>query len=387
MSFKKFIPYGRQSIDKIDIENVCSALSEDIITRGKTVEKFETETANYCGAKYAVAFNSGTTALHAAYYAAKTSYNDQIISTGNTFVATVNAGMHYSKRPPLFVDIDKDTGNIDLKKLDNVLHNSPSRGKNIIVPTHFSGIPVDMARLESLILKPDTVIIEDAAHALGSSYYKGGPKVGSCKYSHMTILSFHPVKTITTGEGGMVLTNDEATLQRLGLFRNNGIEYKRETFPWYYEVQDTTGNFNFTDFQAALGLSQLKKLDKFTKSRRKLVGRYRRELANIPHIRLFSSSFDSHTCYHIFVVRIDFSAYNTTREHIMKHLKEKNIGTQVHYIPLYHHPIFTNISGDISEQFPNTEDYYSQTLTLPLYYGLEEKDVIKICDTLKKLLN
>ncbi len=381
-----FLPYARQYIDKSDVDCIKSTITNDVITRGKNVLAFEQSVAKYCGAQHAVAFNSGTSALHAAYYAAETAPSDRIITTPNSFVATVGPGMLYSKMPPHFVDIDPLTRNMDLDKLASLTKQITSRGKNIIVPVHFSGIPVNMEKLELSITSPDTVIIEDAAHALGSAYYKGGPLVGSCPWSHMTIFSFHPAKIITTGEGGMALTNDATIAEKLRLFRNNGIVYKHDIFPWLYDVHDITGNFNVTEFQSALGVSQMKKLDTFIKYRKKIISWYRKELKKVPNVSLSPPSYDTHVAYHLCVINVDFAAYKTTREKVMNGLLAEGIGTQVHYIPLYRQPYFMKRLGDISADYPEMERYYAQALTLPLYYGLEEKSVVNICKTLKKVL-
>ncbi len=389
----RFIPYARQSIDSSDIQEVSRALSSDFISRGPLVEKFENEVAAYCDAKFAVAFNSATSGLIAASYAAKVGSNDRLITTPNTFVASVSSAMHFNATP-VFVDIDLKTGNIDLNQLDhNLKELKSSRGRHIIMPVHFAGIPVDMQKLDSMICDPDTVVIEDAAHALGSRY-PTGEKVGSCKYSQMTVLSFHPAKTITTGEGGMVLTNDPELNRRLRCYRNNCIERNPEYFQseesgWYegfYEAIDIGGNFNFTDFQAALGMSQLQRLDKFVEKRRRLTTLYRRLLKDMPNIQLFTDQYDHDVAFHLFVAQIDFSAYNTTRVSIMLQLKDKGIGTQLHYIPVYKHPFFRNKHGDISQYFPNMETYYAQALTLPLFYELEECDVEYVANTLKDIL-
>lgn len=370
-----------------------SALGGDLITRGMHVDTFERAIADYCGAKYAVAFNSGTSALFAACHVVELNQNDRILTTPNTFVASVTAGMH-KKATPVFVDIDRDTGNLDLDQLeDNLQIPQSSRGRTLILPVHFAGTPVDMHRVDGMICSPDTLVIEDAAHALGSSY-RDGQKVGCCAWSQMTIFSFHPAKTITTGEGGMVTTNDQELYHRLKSFRNNGIEKDavrlktdlRDCFDGYYEVNEMTGNYNYTEFQAALGLSQLKRIDQFIEKRRQLMSAYRQLLQNIPNLKLFTTPQEPSIVYHICVVQIDFAAYKTTRQKVISLLKEKGIGTQVHYIPVYRHPFFKEKSGEISAYFPEMETYYSQALTLPLYYDLSVENVEFIVKTLKDVL-
>lgn len=387
---RKFLPYGKQSIDESDLMAVKESLESDIITRGNRVEEFEEEMASYCGVSYGVAFNSGSTALLAACFAADLNEKDIVVSTPNTFVATITSALHY-RAVPVFVDIDRNTGNMDIAAALSILNQPRSRGKKIIMPVHFSGIPVDIEKLDTELNDPNTIIIEDAAHALGSCY-EDGTKVGSCNKSHMTIFSFHPVKQITTGEGGMVMTNDEDLFRRLNLFRNNGIEREKSKFllgdagPWYYEVQDISSNYNFTEFQAALGLSQLKRLENFKKRRGKLVKLYREILKDYPFIKLLTEEFDEHTSFHLFVVQIDFAKCGIERRDVMRQLKEQGIGTQVHYIPVYRHPFFLKKMGDLTPYFPSMEEYYSQALTLPLFYDLKEDDVEYICSTLIKLL-
>lgn len=389
MTTPPFLPYARQSIDAQDIQEVSQSLREEMITRGKQVEAFEQAIATYCDAKFAVAFNSGTTALMAASHAAGIGQHDRLLTTPNTFVASAGAGI-YQKATPVFIDIDRNTGNINLEQLSYNLERTSTRGRAAIVPVHFSGIPVNMEALQRMIKDPNAIVIEDAAHAIGSCY-SDGTKVGSCLWSDMTMFSFHPAKTITTGEGGMITTNNEVLYEKLRLFRNNGIErdaqkQQNPSGPWYYEVQEITGNFNFTEMQAALGLSQLKRIDSFIQKRRDLMKTYREALREIPDVHMFTADYDDQTAFHLCVVQINFAAYKTTRTEVMNKLKEAGIGTQVHYIPIYRFPFFTKKAGDISEYFPEMEGYYSQALSLPLYYDLSTEDVHRVVATLKKVL-
>lgn len=383
-----FIPYAKQSISQEDIEQMTIALKGETITRGNHVEKFEKALSDYSGVKYAVAFNSGSTALDAACYAADVGVNDRIVTTPNTFVSTVGSAIKH-KATPLFIDIDSTSGNLDLEMLELNVNVKSSRGKTIVMPVHFAGIPVDVAAIDRMINNPDTIIIEDAAHAIGSSY-KSGKKVGSCESSHMTIFSFHPAKTITTGEGGAVTTNDDHFYKKLILYRNNGIVREKSSkpgaFPGYYEVHDITGNFNFTDFQAALGLSQLNRIDQFVNKRRELTKHYRKLLKSLPHVKMFTAEYDSTTAFHLCVVQIDFSAYKTKRDTVMRKLQEMGIGTQVHYIPVYRHPYFVERFGELDSYLPVMEGYFSQALTLPLYYDLTLQDVERVVNGLKKAL-
>lgn len=390
MSTRSFLPYARQSIDATDILEVSKALSREMITRGPKVDEFEEAVASYCGVKHAIAFNSGTSALMAAYFAAEVNPYDRLITTPNTFVSTVGAAVQRQAQH-IFLDIDRTTGNLNLDQLEYNLQLPASRGKTVIAPIHFAGIAVDMQKIDQMLTDPSTIVIEDAAQAFGSSY-ADGTKIGSCAWSHLTIFSFHPAKILTTGEGGMATTNDDALAHRLRLFRNNGIErdpgFLDSASPghWYYEVKALTGNYNFTELQAALGLSQLKRLDEFIRKRRELMALYREKLPKIDHLQLFSPALDSRMAPHLCVAQIDFAAYKTTRHLVMQALKEKGIGTQIHYIPVYRHPYFTKQSGDLTAYFPEMETYYAQALSLPLYSDLSLEDVEYVSQSLKEIL-
>ena len=391
MTEKPFIPYARQSITDLEIDAVRQALTSDSITRGPEVDAFENEFATYCGATYAVAFSSGSAALAAAYFAADTTPYDRLITAPNTFVSTAGTAILQGAKP-YFIDIDRTTGNINIELAADAVNQPQTRGKPILTPVHFSGIAVDMEKLDSLLKNPDVIIIEDAAHAIGSDYPRGGPKVGSCAWSHMTIFSLHPAKTITTGEGGVVTTNDAELYRKLKLYRNNGIErdpsyLQNPPAPWYYEVHALSNNYNFTEFQAALGRSQLKRINSFIAKRRELMNVYREKTKAIPHLKLFTDAFDGHTAFHLCVVQIDFSAHKTTREKVMNRLKKQGIGTQVHYIPLYRHPYFVDKYGEQHENFPETELYYAQALSLPLYYDLTTEEVDRIVGVLRESLS
>lgn len=377
-------PYAKQSIDANDVEAVKEALTSSIITRGERVQAFEEAMARYTEASYAVAFPSGSVALAAAYHVAGMGKHDRMVATPNTFIATIAPGTELGARP-VFIDIDLSSGNFDLDAVSENLNYFSTRGRLFILPVHFSGIAIDMRKLDSLIKDTSTIVIEDAAHALGS-FYPDGKKVGSCAYSLMTIFSFHPAKQMTTGEGGLVTTNDPEIAQKLKLFRNNGIERLESTF-WTYEIKNLSSNYNFTEMQAALGLSQLNRLENFVLKRRKLVQRYRKNLKGLSQIKLFDESYDQRTSYHLFVVQIEFEKTGgLTKEQLILNLKERGIGAQYHYIPLYRFQCYAKTMGDISEYFPNMEAYYKRALSLPLYYDLKEDDVDYICENLKELL-
>lgn len=378
---KEKLYYSHQCIEEDDIVAVGEALRAPVITRGDYVDAFEEGIALYCGVEYAVAFNSGSTALQAACFAAGINANDRVISTPNTFISTVGSAVQLGATPYL-VDIDRTSGNLSLEKLAEVANRPRSRGRDIIIPVHFAGIAVDMCKLEQLIARPDTVVIEDGAHALGSRY-PTNERVGSCAYSDMTIFSFHPAKNITTGEGGMVTTNDEKLAEKLRLFRNNGIVRKQGGDPWYYESHVLTGNYNFTDIQAALGLSQLKKLENFGEKRRAIMADYREKFADTP-IKLFDSSHDPFSFYHLCVAQIPFESMKTTRTKLMEQLAEEGIQTQYHYVPLYRHPVLSS-SRLTPNDFPQMEAYYREALSLPLYPQMDKEDVTRVVDAFMQM--
>lgn len=376
----KFFPYARQSIDQSDIEAVKESLSQSLITRGEKTLAFEEALAKKVSAKWAVTFTSATTGLYAAFQAADVSSFDRFITTPNSFIATVAAGMRLGAKP-LFVDIDRNNGSLDVEALKEHVSMPMSRGRIILAPVHFAGIAHDMAAIDKSLKGPDYVIIEDAAHAIGSNYPDGTP-VGSCTHSHMTVFSFHAIKTITAAEGGCVTTNDEGYYKRLLQIRNSGI-VRSASDPWYYEVKEITGNYHMTEMQAALGLSQLNRLDSFAQKRRQIVTWYRNRLKNV---RFFDESYDARSCYHLMCVQIDFEALGKSRTEFMKELHEAGVGSQYHYIPLYRHPAVAKVSGDIAHNYPEMEGYYKQALSLPLYYDLTEEDVDYICNTINKAL-
>lgn len=383
---EKILPYGSPSISDEDRKAVLEALESTTLTRGPRTEEFEAAIARYVGAEYAVSFNSGSTALAACYFAGDVSERDRVLTTPNTFIATVGPAMQKGAQP-VFIDIDRNSGNFLLSQAEFNLSYSSVGGKLFVAPVHFSGIAVDMAALTSHIRGTNVIVIEDAAHALGSKY-PDGQMVGCCAHSDMTIFSFHPVKTISTGEGGMVTTNDPEIARKLKLYRNNGIvrDLPNAKGPWEYQVQELTGNFHITEIQAALGNSQLARIDQFIEKRRLLVQRYRSQLEGVNGVRLFDASYDDRTAYHLFVVQIDFEKLKMTKERAMERLKVEGIGTQYHYIPLYRHPAVSRVTGDIEEYFPEMEAYFKQALSLPLYYDLTLEEVDRVAAAIKQLV-
>ncbi|MCH9632898.1 MAG: UDP-4-amino-4,6-dideoxy-N-acetyl-beta-L-altrosamine transaminase [Chlamydiae bacterium] len=368
-----FIPYTQQTLNLDDVQAVLKSFGSSLITRGPLVEEFEKKCSKFCKAKYAVAFNSGTNALTAAGYAAQLNEDDTVVSSPITFVGTV-AGALQKTRNFKLADIDLKTGSPNFKTLSK-----PKNGRVFLFPVHFSGIA-------KTIKKPfkECVIIEDGCQAFGSKYLDGAP-VGSCPNSDMTVFSFHPAKTICMGEGGVVTTNSKAYYERLKLFRNNGIVKEEHENPWMYQVKDLTTNCNVTDFQAALGLSQLERIDHLISERKKRVLQYRERLKNLNYISFLEAKYDDYSAHNLLPVLIDFEKIGISRKELMNKLKESGIGTQVHFIPLYHHEYFQKHFQINITTFSNTEIYYSKALSLPLFSHLTEDKVDEICNTLIKL--
>lgn len=369
-----YIPYAQQSLSSEDIQAAAQSLTSSFITRGPLVEEFENFCAQYCRAKYAMAFNSGTTALTAAYYAASLSKEDTLITSPNTFVGTLAGALQHTQNLK-FVDIDPNTGCGDFKNLE-----PPMFGRLFLIPVHYSGIA-------QTLQKPfkDSVIIEDACEAFGA-LYKDGTPVGACKYSDMTVFSFHPAKTICTGEGGLVTTNNYSYYEKLKLYRNNGIIKETYSDPWVYEVHDLTTNAHFTEFQAALGLSQLKRIDSFLEKRKAHVQLYRQTLKH-PAISFLDESFDLFSAHNLLPVFFDWEALHISRAEFMMHLKQEGIGTQVHFIPLYHHPYFKQHFSFRTSRYPHMEMFYRKELSLPLFPHLNIAQIQRICSTILNILN
>jgi len=392
------ISYGRQSIDDSDIDSVIKVLKSSNLTQGGKIEEFETALCEYTGAKYAVAVSSGTAALHIACLASGLKEGDEFITSPNTFVASANCGVYCGARP-IFADIKEDTYNIDPEEIKEKI---ASKTKAVI-PVHFAGQICDMAKIKSIIQKKQSqygekiFIVEDASHALGSVYK--GSKAGSCTYSDMTVMSFHPVKHITTGEGGVVFTNDEKLYKKLKLFRSHGITNneddlvsKEQAFgpsglnPWYYEQQALGFNYRITDVQCALGISQLKKIDYFLRRRRRIFEAYNNAFAGNEFIIIPFESPDCFTNWHLYVLQIDFDALGKDRADIMRNLKNKGIGTQVHYIPVHTQPFYKNNFGTRWGDCPRAEVYYKKCLSLPIFPAMTNEDVNKVITFILEIL-
>jgi perosamine synthetase len=381
----KPLPYGRQWIDDDDIAAMIEVLRGDFLTQGPTVQQFEQALAEYCGALYAVAVNSGTSALHIAALAAGVGKGDIGITSPITFVASANC-IAYCGGTPRLVDINPATANIDVDLLEKACAEYKPK---VIIPVDFTGQPADLPQIKKIAENYGALVIEDAAHSLGASYMDDGVeyKVGACAHADMTILSFHPVKHITTGEGGAVLTNDETLYERLLEFRTHGItkdpaKLRRNDGAWYYEQQSLGLNYRITDFQSALGLSQMRKLDDFVAKRRELVRLYKEALKDVAGVKLLTEQPNKRSSYHLLVALIE----NGKRREVFDRLQEQNIRVQVHYIPVHFQPFYQENFGFRAGDFPNAEKYYEQCISLPMFPAMTAGDVERVADALRAAL-
>jgi UDP-4-amino-4,6-dideoxy-N-acetyl-beta-L-altrosamine transaminase len=364
------IPYGRHEISEDDVAAVVAALRSDWLTQGPMVPRFEQAVAEYCRARHAVAVNSATSALHLACLALELGPGDRLWTSPNTFVASANCA-RYCGAGVDFVDIDPETGNMSVAALSEKLKRAERNGQlpKIVVPVHFAGQPCEMQAIQDLGRRYGFRIVEDASHAIGANY-RGEP-VGNCRCSDITVFSFHPVKIITTGEGGMALTNEEGLAAKMRRLRSHGITREAAEManaphgPWYYEQIELGYNYRMTDLQAALGLSQLARLDQFVARRRTLAQRYDRLLADLPLFRPLSSP---ESAWHLYVIRLHDPV---RRRAVFERLRASGIGVQVHYIPVHLQPYYQAL-GFKPGDFPQAEAYYSGAISLPLYPGLSE---------------
>ncbi|ODS39900.1 MAG: UDP-4-amino-4,6-dideoxy-N-acetyl-beta-L-altrosamine transaminase [Candidatus Altiarchaeales archaeon WOR_SM1_79] len=397
------MPYGRHWIGLEDIQPVVNVLRSERITQGPKIEEFERALAGYCGAKFAVAVNSGTSALHIACVASEVGEGDEVITSPITFVASANCAV-YCGAKPVFGDIDPKTFNIDPKEIQEKI----TEQTKAVIPVHFAGQSCGLESIQGIVkrkeeeFKGKIFIIEDASHALGS-IYKNKP-IGSSFYSDMTVMSFHPVKHITTGEGGVIFTNDEGLYERLKILRSHGITSDPGKFvhrdlafqpsdshealvnPWYYEQVDLGYNYRITDIQCALGISQLKKLEKFRKRRREIVNRYNEAFGSIESIQVPVELRDSDSNFHLYVLLIDFEKIGIPRAQFMNELQRRGIQTQVHYIPVHAQPYFQNRFGTKWGDCPNAEEYYQKCLSIPLFPAMTESDIERVINEITQLV-
>ncbi|MEM7065414.1 MAG: UDP-4-amino-4,6-dideoxy-N-acetyl-beta-L-altrosamine transaminase [Cyanobacteria bacterium P01_B01_bin.77] len=379
-----YIPYGKQHITQQDIDSVVAVLKSDWLTQGPMISRFETAIANYCGAKYGVAVSSATAALHIACLAAQLESGHQLWTSPNTFVASANCGL-YCGATIDFVDIDSKTYNLNTTELENKLSNAEKQGTlpKILMPVHFAGQSCDMEKIGALAQKYNFQVIEDASHAIGGRYQ--GQAIGACSFSDMTVFSFHPVKIITTGEGGMVLTNRVDLYEKLIRLRTHGITRDSTLLqdashgPWYYQQLELGYNYRMTDLQAALGLSQLQELDTFVEKRYWLVARYDQLLQELPLVLPWQHP-DTSSSWHLYVVRLKLDEIRTTHRQVFETLRQKGVGVNLHYIPVHTQPYYQNLGFSWGD-FPQSEQYYREAISLPLHFGLtstEQEYVIQM---------
>jgi len=381
------IPYSRQSVDEEDVEAVIQVLRSDWLTQGPATGNFEASVSNYCEVAFAVCFNSATSALHAACLALDVGDKDLVWTSPISFVASANCAK-YCGASIDFVDIDPDTINICERSLEEKLREAGSAGRlpKILIVVHFGGLSCNMQKIYELCRNYGVKIIEDASHAMGASYL--GSKVGSCKYSDLAVFSLHPVKMITSGEGGLVTTNSDILAEKLRLFGSHGIERQPNKFkripsdPWAYEQQYLGYNYRMSDIHASLGMSQLGKINKFTLIRNKLATSYRANLASQP-LQFQHIPGGSKSSYHLFVVMLDRTLMDI-RTTLFEKLRAASIGVQIHYIPIFMHNYHYDRSCFAS--CPNAIEYYKRTLTLPCYPGLSDMEQEVVVDTFKGLL-
>lgn len=377
---KTLLPYGRQKIDEEDINAVVEVLKSDYVTCGPAVDEFEKKVAEYVGARYAVAVNSGTAALHAACFAAGIKPEDEAITTPMTFAASSNCVLYMGGKP-VFADILPNTYNIDPDEVRKKI----TQKTRAIIPVDFTGQTADLDAVISIARENNLVVIEDAAHALGADYK--GRRVGSI--SDMTIFSFHPVKHITTGEGGMVTTDSKELYEKLKDFRTHGItrdpgKMHQNHGPWYYEMQELGYNYRITDIQTALGSSQMNKLSRFLKRRREIVGKYNNEFSQLPEIVIPYQDKDCCSAWHLYIIRLRLDKLSTDRKTIFEALRAENIGVNVHYVPVYYHPYYKQM-GYNKGLCPKAEELYEGIITLPLHQGMNDNDVDDVVKAVRKV--
>jgi len=384
------IPYGRQDITESDINEVEKVLRSDFLTQGPTVPKFEQSVINYCGATYAAAVNSATSALHIACLALDLSQGDWLWTSPNTFVASANCGRYCGANVD-FVDIDSKTYNMSADALSKKLIQAKKVGRlpKIVVPVHFAGQPCDMEAIFNLSKKYNFKIIEDASHAIGSSYKK--TKVGSCKYSNITVFSFHPVKIITTAEGGMTLTNNKTIADKINRLRTHGITRDKKKMSqrpedeiWNYQQIELGFNYRMNDIQAALGLNQIQRLDKYIERRNKIAKVYDEELKNLPIITPWQNT-DAYSSYHLYPIRIKNYKDKKTQIKIYYELIKNKIGANLHYSPVHRHPYYENL-GFKKNDFPESEKFHREVLSIPIYASLTNEKQKYVIEVLKKVI-
>ncbi len=381
----KAIPYGRQLIDETDIEEVVKVLKTNWISQGPKIREFEDAFAKYCGAKYAVAVSSGTAALHLAAKVAGLRPGLEAITTPITFLATANA-IVFTGATPVFADIQYETVNIDPSEIKKLIQ----KKTKAILPVHFAGLPADMEEIHDIAQRHDLKVIEDACHALGAEYQ--GKRVGSCQYSDMTVFSFHPVKHITTGEGGCITTNNKKYYEQLLSLRNHGIHrtdaMKQKFGGWFHEMRELGFNYRITDIQCALGLRQLQKMDDFLVRRNEIAGRYDAAFSKLGEkVKLPQVSFpDRKHSWHLYLFRLNLKQCGVSRRFFFEALVSRNILTQIHYIPVSEQPFYQELLPKKSKGCLNAKRYYDEVVSLPMFPALEDDEINYVIDAVETIL-
>ncbi len=386
MALESYIPYGRQDVTQDDIDAVTEALHSDFLTQGPCVPRFEKAVAEYCGAKYGIAVNSATSALHLACLALELGVEDWLWTSPITFVASANCGLYCGAKVD-FVDIDPVSFNLCPKALKKKLIQAEKLGQlpKIVVPVHLCGQSCDMQAIYDLAKRYNFKIIEDASHAIGGKYQN--KSIGSCQYSDITIFSFHPVKIITTGEGGMALTNNSDIAEHMSLLRSHGITSEPNQMThepdgeWYYQQIDLGFNYRITDMQAALGLSQLRRLDDYIAHRHNLANRYNKLLSDFPLVIPYQHS-DNYSAFHLYVIRLED---NKKHKQIFELLRKDNIGVNLHYIPVHTQPYYQQMDIEFTD-LEQSELYYKDAISLPLYPTMTEQQQDFVIESLRKAL-
>ncbi len=387
---KKVIPYGRQEITQADIDAVVSVLRSDFLTQGPQVPRFEQAVAVHVGAKHALAVNSATSALHLACLALGLGKGDWLWTSPITFVASANCGLYCGAQVD-FVDIDPRTYNLCPKALADKLAKADKEGRlpKVVIAVHLCGQPCDMQAISALSLRYGFHLIEDASHAIGGKYQ--GEFIGNGRYSEITVFSFHPVKIITTAEGGMAVTNRDELANKMSLLRSHGItrdssQMTHETDgPWYYQQIELGYNYRMTELQAALGLSQMERLNQYVACRHRLAERYNIALADLPVVAPWQHP-DSYSGRHLYVIRLKLNEVNKTHRQVFESLREKGVGVNLHYIPVHTQPYYQKMGFD-EESFPQAMQYYREAISLPMFQGLKDKHQDEVVQALKSVLS
>jgi UDP-4-amino-4,6-dideoxy-N-acetyl-beta-L-altrosamine transaminase len=383
------IPYGQQDINQADIDSVVDVLQSDFLTQGPQVPLFEKKVSDYCGSEFGVAVNSATSALHVACLALGLGKGDWLWTSPNTFVASANCGLYCGAKID-FVDIDPRTYNLSAEKLEQKLIQAKKNDNlpKIVIPVHFAGQSCDMRKIHSLSQEYGFKIIEDASHAIGGKYLD--QPIGGCQYSDIAVFSFHPVKIITTAEGGLATTNDKELSERMRLFRSHGVTRdpelmtKESSGSWYYQQVELGFNYRVTELQAALGVSQIERLDEFVTLRHKHQKRYNELLKNLPVITPYQD-MDSYSALHLYPIQIQTDKVKSTRKEIFKALRKNDIGVNVHYIPVHTQPYYEN-KGFKKGDFPNAESYYESAISIPLFHAMTFEQQDQVIVALEKVL-